>query len=194
MCAFFFSLSVRAIAELLSVELSVWFSPWQTLYYGWMDGWMGGWVDGWTDGGGGGGSVSLGGLAKWAESKWYRSTLADSEAPLIAFDQSGVEGPKPSSLPPPNSASLSPSANSIFSLIYIYLFIYLTMQPQPILNRSWITSPVFLKSKLTQPVLTDNLSNRTGHQRPYALRPSSISSVRARLHGQVINNNYAASG
>lgn len=88
------------------------------------DGWMDGWVCGWMDGrGGGGGSVSLGGLAKWAESKWYRSTLADSEAPLIAFDQSGVEGPKPSSLPPPKSTSLSPSAHSIFSLyVFIYLF------------------------------------------------------------------------
>lgn len=75
--------SVSAIKMLFSLELPMWFYPWHTLYYGWMDGWRGG-EKRWE----GGGSVSLVGLAKWAESKWCRSTLADSVAPLITFNQS----------------------------------------------------------------------------------------------------------
>lgn len=77
---------VNAITMLFSLELPMWFCPWQTLYYGWMDGWRGG-EERWEDSG----SVSLGGLAKWAESKWCRSTLADSMAPLITFNQSCAE-------------------------------------------------------------------------------------------------------
>lgn len=38
------------------------------------------------------GRVSLSGLAQRAESKWYRSTMADSMAPLITFSQSCIVG------------------------------------------------------------------------------------------------------
>lgn len=69
------------------------------------------WIDGWRRGEerlGGRWKCKLGGLAKWAESKWCWSTLADSMAPLITFNQSFVE-----------SAGQTPTVSHLLSSIAV---------------------------------------------------------------------------
>lgn len=82
-------------------------------------------MEGWTDeeeDRRDGGRVSLGGLAKWAESKWCWSTLADSMAPLITFNQSCVEGPsQPHYQTPPVSHLLS-SFSPLHSIFFFFFF------------------------------------------------------------------------
>lgn len=71
-----------------------------------------------------GGRVSLSGLAQRAESKWYRSTMADSMAPLITFNQSCIDGPSQHHYQTPPVSYLLSSffpLHSNFLLCFFYL-------------------------------------------------------------------------
>ena len=105
---FFFS---ECITMLFSLELPMWLCPWQTIYNGWMDEEEDRRDGRWK-------RRMLGGLAKWVESKWCRSTLADSMAPLITFNQSWEEGP---SQPPCWTPTVSHLISSIPPVHSIFL-------------------------------------------------------------------------